>query len=96
MTNINEGTVRHLAQLSSISLSDDEVSSLQEDLANILTYIEQLQEVDTENVEPTYQVTGLKNVGREDEIIDYGLGRDDLLAGAPDVQDSQIKVPKVL
>lgn len=96
MTQISRDDVLHLAQLSSLQLSDDEISNLQEDLANILTYIEQLKEIDTENVEPTYQVTGLKNVGRQDEIVDYGLNRDDLLAGAPDTQDNQIKVPKVL
>ncbi len=96
MTNISKDEVRRLAQLSSISLSDDQITQLQEDLGAILNYVEQLQKIDTSNVEPTYQVTGLENVEREDEIIDYGLSRDDLLAGAPDKQDSQIKVPKVL
>lgn len=96
MTHISRDDVLHLAQLSSIQLSDDEISNLQEDLANILTYIEQLKEIDTTNVEPTYQVTGLESVEREDNIIDYGLSRDDLLSNTPDKQDNQIKVPKVL
>ncbi len=96
MTQISRDDVLHLAQLSSLQLSDDETDNLQEDLANILTYIEQLKEIDTSNVEPTYQVTGLENIERDDEIIDYGLSRNDLLANAPDKQDNQIKVPKVL
>lgn len=96
MAYVDEDEVRRLAQLSSISLSDDQRKALQEDLGNILNYIEQLKAIDTTNIEPTYQVTGLENVEREDEIIDYGLSRDDLLANAPDKQDDQIKVPKVL
>lgn len=96
MTQISRDDVLHLAQLSNLQLSDDEISNLQVDLANILTYIEQLKSIDTTNIEPTYQVTGLENVEREDEIIDYGLSRDDLLSNAPYKQDNQIKVPKVL
>jgi aspartyl-tRNA(Asn)/glutamyl-tRNA(Gln) amidotransferase subunit C len=47
-------------------------------------------------VEPTYQVTDLENVWRVDEVDDYGIDREALLALAPDARDGQIKVPKVL
>lgn len=88
--------MHRLAQLSSLALADDEIDALQIDIGNILGYIQQLSELDTTGVEPTYQVTGLENVWREDKIDDYGIDRDELLALAPESQNGQIKVPKVL
>lgn len=85
-----------LASLSAINLNDDEIDPLTADLENILGYVAQLGELDTSNVEPTYQVTDLKNVTRADEIIDYGVTREALLAIAPDTIETSVKVPKVL
>lgn len=96
MTQVTREDVQYLARLSSLALSDDEITSLQADIENILTYVQQLQELDTAGVEPTYQVTDLENIWRGDEIDDYGIDRDELLALAPESKDSQIKVPKVL
>ena len=96
MTQISRDDVLHLAQLSSLELGDGEIDGLQTDISNILGYVEQLDKLDTNGVEPTYQVTGLENVWREDTIIDYGISRQELLARAPESADNQIKVPKVL
>ncbi len=96
MTRISIDDVHHLAQLSSLQLEDGEAEALRGDLENILGYIEQLSELDTEGVEPTYQVTDLQNVWRDDVVDDYGIGREQLLALAPDTEKNQIKVPKVL
>ena len=96
MTDISRDDVQHLAQLSSLALSDQEIDNLRIDIGNILGYINQLSELDTAGVEPTYQVTDLENVWRDDKIDNYGLGRDALLALAPESVDGQIKVPKVL
>jgi aspartyl-tRNA(Asn)/glutamyl-tRNA(Gln) amidotransferase subunit C len=96
MTQISIDDVHHLAQLSSLQLEDSEAQTLRADLENILGYIEQLSELDTEGVEPTYQVTDLQNVWRDDVVDDYGAGREQLLAIAPDTEKNQIKVPKVL
>lgn len=96
MTQISRDDVQHLAQLSSLHLSDDEVDGLQQDIGNILQYILQLGELDTKGVEPTYQVTELENVWREDEVIDDHITREQLLALAPESADNQVKVPKVL
>ena len=96
MTQISRDDVQHLAQLSSLQLTDDEVSALASDLENIIGYIQQLDELDTTNVEPTYQVTDLQNVWREDEVDDYGIDKFALLSLAPAVEADQIKVPKVL
>lgn len=96
MTQISTSDVQHLAQLSSLQLDDTETEALRIDLESILGYIEQLSELNTDGVEPTYQVTDLQNVWRDDVVDDYGIDRADLLALAPDADKNQIKVPKVL
>ena len=96
MSTITTDDVRHLAQLSNLQLADDEVENLRGDLENILGYIEQLSELDTTGVEPTYQVTGLENVWRDDEVQEAGVSREQLLELAPEQTDNSVKVPKVL
>lgn len=96
MTKISRDDVLRLAQLSRLQLSDDEVDVLATDITNILGYVEQLDELDTDNIEPTYQVTGLENVWRDDVVLQDVVSRDELLALAPDAVDYQVKVPKVL
>lgn len=96
MTKISRDDVHRLAQLSSLQLTDQEAEALGTDLENILGYIEQLSELDTTGVEPTYQVTDLQNVWRDDVVDTYGANREELLNLAPAVEANQIKVPKVL
>lgn len=96
MANISLKDVQYLATLSNLELSDLEADSLRTDLDGIVNYIEQLGELDTSGVEPTYQVTDLENVWRNDEIIDYGLTRDQLVGLAADHTADSVKVPKVL
>ena len=96
MSTITNDDVRHLAHLSSLQMSDAEVESLRADIEKILNYINQLDELDTDGVEPTYQVTGLQNVWRDDEIIDSSVSRRQLLALAAEQSDNCVKVPKVL
>jgi aspartyl-tRNA(Asn)/glutamyl-tRNA(Gln) amidotransferase subunit C len=96
MTQISTKEVQHLAQLSSLQLDDEESENLRTDLENIVGYIEQLSELDTTGVQPTYQVTDLQNVWREDTVDNYDIASNDLLALAPDMEANQIKVPKVL
>ena len=97
MKKISKDEVKHLAELSSISLSKEEISNLQTDLGNIVEYIEQLSELNTDGVKPTYSVSKNQNVWREDEIDDYGVKRDELLKLAcENIEDNQVKVPKVL
>lgn len=86
--------VEHVAKLARIELSSEEKSKFQEHLGEILTYIDQINEVETDDVEPTWQVTGLKNVMREDKIRQSDLG-DELVDLAPDKDGKQIKVPSV-
>lgn len=96
MTQISLTDVQRLAQLSGLQLDDAEATALVGDLDAIVGHIEQLGELDTSGVEPTYQVTDLENVYREDEVVDYGVSRETLLELAPAQADNQVKVPKVL
>lgn len=97
MTQVSRDDVLGLAKLSSLQLADDEIENLTQDIANILGYVEQLRELDTSNVEPTYQTTvELQNIWRDDEVGNELVTREQLLVLAPDTADNQVKVPKVL
>lgn len=93
---IKREDIIHLAGLSNISLEESEVESLIKDLQNIIKYISQLDELNTDNAEPTYQVFEMENVWREDEIVPQDASREELLALTKEEKDNQIKVPKVL
>jgi aspartyl-tRNA(Asn)/glutamyl-tRNA(Gln) amidotransferase subunit C len=95
MTQISSDDVVKLATMSSLQLADDEIAQLGTDITNIFGYIEQLNELDTEGVGPTYQVNHLSNVWREDDVAESLTG-DTLVSLAADAVDQQIKVPKVL
>ncbi len=93
---ITREDILHLAKLSNFSLSEDEIKSLGTDLENIIGYISELNELDTEGVEPTYQVFEMENVWRDDEIKEQEASREDLLNLTAESFEDQIKVPKVL
>ena len=96
MVQITNDDVRGLAQLSALALSDAEVASLTDDIQNILTYVNKLDELDTSDVAPTYHVNGLQNVWRDDVIEISDVSREQLLELAPARQSNSIMVPKVL
>ncbi len=95
MANITDEDILKLAQLSKISVTDDEVHKFRDEIGAIVGYVEQLSKVEVEGLEPTNQVTGLKNVMREDEIRDY-VSKDELLKNAPAREGDLIKVKRVL
>jgi aspartyl-tRNA(Asn)/glutamyl-tRNA(Gln) amidotransferase subunit C len=97
MSTITVNDVKYVASLAKIAITDEEAARFTGELDAILGYVQQLDAVDTAGLEPTYQVTGLRNVMRPDTLIDYGkVTRDDLLKNTPRQQDGYIKVPKVL
>lgn len=96
MTTISRSDVEHLANLSSLELRDDEIDGLRADIENILEHVEILSELDTEGVEPSYQVTGLKNVYRDDVVNPGVVSGEELVSMASESAQNQIKVPKVL
>ena len=93
---ITREDVLHLAKLSNLRLSEEQIEPLKKDLDNIVSYISQLDELDTEGVEPTYQCFDMQNVWREDVIEEFEANREDLLNLTVESEDHQIKVPKVL
>lgn len=97
MTKITTDEVQHLAHLSSIELTETETQALTNDLEQILGLVAQLDDLDTEGVEPTYQVTGRQNVWRQDVVAESGVSRQQLLElSEGGQQNHSIKVPKVL
>ena len=85
-----------MARLARLDLSDEEVEQFQEQLSEILQYVDQLQSVDISGLEPTNQVTGLTNVMRDDAERDYGYKARKLLENVPHVQDNMIKVKRMI
>lgn len=96
MSKLSRDDVLKLAALSRLKLTDEEVERFRNELSSILEYVEVLNNTQTGGLEPTYQVTGLKNVMREDKEKDYGYKTEDLLKNAPAIQDNQFKVRRVL
>ena len=93
---IKREDILHLADLSNFSVSEKEATSLQGDLQNIIGYSSELDNLNTDGVEPTYQVFEMENVWRPDEILAQEATREDLLNLTKEEFDNQIKVPKVL
>jgi aspartyl-tRNA(Asn)/glutamyl-tRNA(Gln) amidotransferase subunit C len=96
MTKLTKKDVLRVAQLANLKLSEDEVEKFLPQLAKIIEYVSQLDEVDTSNVSPTSQTTGLTNVFRNDEIKTSSLNRDLALSGTEDVYNGFFKVPAIL
>jgi len=86
--------VKHIAKLARLSLSDLEIEKYSKDLNQILAYVEQLQELDTQGVEPMLGAVQNQKALREDIVIDSGL-QEKMLANAPDSEETAIKVPQM-
>ena len=96
MSQLSKQDILKLARLARLRLANDEVEKFQKELSAILGYVEHLDSVDTSGLTPTYQVSGLTNVVREDEIIDYGMSQEDLLKNVPIRDGAYIKVKRML
>lgn len=96
MAKLNRDDVLKLARLAKLHLSGDELTSFLDEITAILGYVEQLKSLNLDEYEPTYQVTGLKNVMRPDVPIDYGATPEELLKNAPALEKGHIKVRRVL
>ncbi|MDP8994821.1 MAG: Asp-tRNA(Asn)/Glu-tRNA(Gln) amidotransferase subunit GatC [Pseudomonadota bacterium] len=92
---VDTATVRHIARLARIALSDAEVEALAPELSNILGWVEQLQEVEVEGVQPMTAVIPNQLRLRDDEVTEGGI-RDDVLANAPVAEHGFFAVPKVI
>ena len=96
MSKLTKEDILKLAKLARLRLTDEEVQLYQQELSSILSYVEQLNDVDVAGLEPTYQVTGLVNVARPDVVIDYGVAQKELLKNAPSTEGDYIKVRRMI
>jgi aspartyl-tRNA(Asn)/glutamyl-tRNA(Gln) amidotransferase subunit C len=92
---VNTEQVRHIAKLARIAMSDADIEAMVPELNNILGWVEQLGEVNTDGVEPLTAVIDQKLRLREDAVTD-GDKRDAVLANAPEGQHGFFAVPKVI
>ena len=95
MSRISIEQVKHVANLSRLAVTEQEALQFQKQLDAIITYAQQLNELDTENVEPTTHVLDMKNVWRED-VAGKGLPIKEVLKNAPDHEDGQSRVPAII
>ncbi len=87
--------VKKVAELANITLSEDEIKKFEEQLLSILEYIEQLKKINTSNILPTSQTTGLENVTRED-VISPSLSQDEVLSNTKSKHNGLFKVKAIL
>lgn len=92
---VDEATVKRIARLARIEVTEEETASLKGELSGILQWVEQLDEVDTTNVEPMTRVVPIKLKMREDVVTDGGKAAD-VVANAPQSEDSFFVVPTVV
>jgi aspartyl-tRNA(Asn)/glutamyl-tRNA(Gln) amidotransferase subunit C len=92
---IDQKQVRKVAKLSRLDLSEDEIQEFTGQLGAIIEYVEKMNELNTDNVEPLAHCLPVSNVFREDSVRE-SIGTDKALANAPDRDDSFFKVPKII
>lgn len=92
---IDEKTAANVAKLARIKVEDKDLPALAQEFSAILGFIEQLNEVDVDGVEPMTSVTPMRLKRREDVVTDGGY-QDRILANAPDAREGFFAVPKVV
>lgn len=92
---IDREQVQHVAKLARLALTPEETERFAEQLSEILSYVEKLNEIDTSGVEPTSHVLSLSNVLREDRARP-SLSTDQALANAPEREGAFFRVPKII
>ena len=97
MSKLTPEQVKKIAMLARLELTEAEVEKFSGQLTNILEWVEMLNQLDTDGVEPTAQVTGLVNVSEPDEVQNYVENKEELLECTPlEVKARQILVKSVL
>ena len=92
---INEEEVRHIAELAHLELTDEEVKCFARQLGDVLSYIEKLDELDTDDVEPTTYTFPVSNVFRKDEVKNI-IDVKEILQNAPEKKDTFFRVPPIM
>ncbi len=91
---ISTDDVKHVAKLARLELTEEEIDKYSKQLGEILKYVEQMNEVDTTNVEPMPHPIPIYNVMREDEVK-YEQTKEEMMANAPFEEDGFFRVPKI-
>ncbi|VVB64761.1 Aspartyl/glutamyl-tRNA(Asn/Gln) amidotransferase subunit C [uncultured archaeon] len=92
---ITREDVEHISWLASIKISDEEKEKFVDQFNSILDYFHQLDEVDTEGIEPTYRVVDLANVFRDD-VACKSLTQEEALKNAPKTENGYFKSPRIV
>lgn len=92
---VDRATVRRIARLARIAITDEEARRLEQELSGILDWVAQLDEIDTSTVPPMTRVVAMKMKMRKDEVTD-GFCAADILKNAPKVDDDYFVVPKIV
>ncbi len=92
---ITKEEVEHVGWLARIEISESESDEYAEKLNSVLGYFGQLDEVDTEDVLPTYHVADVMNVFRED-VVKPSMSQEDVLSNSENKQEGSFKVPKIM
>ncbi|HAE92353.1 Asp-tRNA(Asn)/Glu-tRNA(Gln) amidotransferase subunit GatC [Tissierella praeacuta] len=92
---ISKEDVKHIASLAKLKFSEEEIDEFTHKFAEVLDYVAKLNEVDTENVEPTYQVYDYNQRLRED-IVKEGLSREEILQNSIENQWGYFKLLKIV
>jgi aspartyl-tRNA(Asn)/glutamyl-tRNA(Gln) amidotransferase subunit C len=92
---IDIDTARRVAHLARIAVKEEDLPALAGELSGILTFMEQLNEVDVEGVEPMTSVTPMRLKRRDDAVTDGGM-QESILKNAPDAREGFFAVPKVV
>ena len=92
---IDRETARHVAKLARIRVEEGALDALAADFNRILAFVEQLNEVDVDGVEPMVSVTPMRLKRREDVVTDGGKPKE-ILSNAPDAREGFFAVPKVV
>lgn len=92
---VDRDTVRRIARLARLAVDEEQVAAMEAELNALLTWVEQLQEVNVEGVPPMTSVVAQRLKMREDEVTDGGCA-DDLMANAPAAENHFFVVPKVV
>lgn len=96
MGKLKKSDVKHVAELAKLQLTSSEIDKFSKQLSKVLSYVEELDEVDTSKTEPTSQTTGLENVTREDKRkAEDCLSQEEALSGTDKTHHGYFVVPRI-
>ncbi len=94
MTSLSKSTVKHVADLANLPITQGEMKDFQKKLSDTVNFIEDLKKIDTKNVFPAYEIEGKLNKLREDEVV-FGLTQEQALQNAPRKHNGFFVVNKI-